>query len=433
LQAAVGRPIVAPLFDPSRESPVPSNLSVNGSRLWDTLMTSAAIGPGPRGGLRRLTLTEEDRQVRRQLEAWADQGGYGCSVDRLGNMFVRREGAEPSLPPVLIGSHLDTQWAGGRFDGVLGVLAGLEILRTLDDLAIETRRAIEVVNWTNEEGARFSPPMMCSLAWSGGATPEWVEAREDKEGFRFGEALEGIGYRGDAPVGGRAVDAYFELHIEQAEKLDEAAVPVGIVVGGYPTYGARVAVKGTTAHTGPTPMGKRSNALVGAAMAAVAVNDIGWAHAGEDGKATAARLDLVPNLPGTLSESAQLFIDMRHPHVEGLEAMKRDLRAALPGCVERSRTEISIAEEWGFGVFEFDQDLIGLLRDTAARLGLPTLDLRSQAGHDAYNMARIAPTCMIFTPCRDGITHNEAEDIDLDATLPGVNLLLHAVLARANR
>jgi len=412
---------------------VSSNLTVNGSRLWDTLMTSAAIGAGPRGGLRRLTLTDGDRQVRRQLEAWADEGGYGLTVDRLGNMFLRRDGSDPSLPPVFIGSHLDTQWAGGRFDGVLGVLAGLEVLRTLDDLNLETRRAIEVVNWTNEEGARFSPPMLCSLAWSGQATPEWVEGRIDRDGVRFEDALARIGYRGDAPVGGRAVDAYFELHIEQGPALDEAGVPVGIVVGGYPTFGARVAVEGATAHTGPTPMAKRSNALVGAAMVAVAVNDIGWAHAGEDGKATAARLDLVPNLPGTLSESAQLFVDMRHPHVEGLEAMKQALREALPGCAERSRTRISVAEEWGFGIFEFDPGLIALLRETAARLGAPTLDLRSQAGHDAYNMARIAPTCMIFTPCRDGVTHNEAEDISLEATLPGVNVLLHAVLARANR
>lgn len=412
---------------------MPPNLSVNGSRLWNTLMTSAAIGAGPRGGLRRLTLTDEDRQIRRQLEAWAQEGGYGLTVDQLGNMFLAREGTAPSLPPVLVGSHLDTQWAGGRFDGVLGVLAGLEVLRTLDDRGIKTRRGIEVVNWTNEEGARFSPPMMCSLAWSGQATPEWVGGRVDKEGVRFDDALRSIGHQGAALVGGREVDAYFELHIEQAEKLDEAGVPVGIVVGGYPTYGARIAVEGTTAHTGPTPMRKRSNALVGAAMVAVAVNEIGWAHAGEDGKATAARLDLVPNLPGILSESAQLFVDMRHPTLDGLAAMKRELRTALPGCAERSRTGISIAEEWGFGVFEFDAGLIALLRETAARLDAPTLDLRSQAGHDAYNMAKVAPTCMIFTPCRDGITHNEAEDIDLDATLPGVNVLLHAVLARANR
>lgn len=413
--------------------PVRANLSVNASRLWATLMVSASIGRGPRGGLRRLTLTEEDREVRRQLGAWAEEGRYSLTVDALGNMFLRREGDDPALPPVVVGSHLDTQWAGGRFDGVLGVLAGLEILRTLDDLTITTKRAIEVVNWTNEEGARFSPPMMSSLAWSGQATSAWVYDRLDKEGIRFEDALEAIGYRGNAPVGGRPVDAYFELHIEQAPSLDEAGVPVGIVVGGYPTYGARIAIEGATAHTGPTPMAKRSNALVGAAMVAVAVNDIGWAHAGEDGKATAARLDLVPNLPGTLSEHAALFIDMRHPHKEGLEVMKRELQAVLPSCAERSRTTVSLAEEWGFGVFDFDPGLIALLRETAARLGAATLDLHSQAGHDAYNMARIAPTCMIFTPCRDGVTHNEAEDIDLDATLPGVNVLLHAVMARANR
>ncbi|KMO33264.1 allantoate amidohydrolase [Methylobacterium variabile] len=410
-----------------------TNLSVNGNRLWDTLMVSAGIGTGPRGGLRRLTLTEPDRVMRDQLRAWAAEGGYPLTVDGLGNMVLRREGTEPGLPPVVIGSHLDTQWAGGRFDGILGVLAGLEVLRTLDDLGIATRRSIEVVNWTNEEGARFSPPMLCSLAWSGQATPDWVENRRDRDGVRFGDALDGIGYRGSEPVGGRTIDAYFELHIEQGPALDRAGVPVGIVTGGYPSCGMRIAVEGATAHTGPTPMAERHNALVGAAMVAVAVNDIGWAHADTDAKATAARLDLVPNLPGTLSEYAELFIDMRAPKLETLETMKASLRAALPDCATRSLTEIKIAEEWGFGVFSFDDGLIGLLRETAERLAIPTMDLRSQAGHDAYHVARVAPACMIFTPCRDGITHNEAEDIALEPTLPGVNLLLHAALARANR
>ncbi|MBK3397552.1 MULTISPECIES: Zn-dependent hydrolase [Methylobacterium] len=410
-----------------------TNLSVNGNRLWDTLMVSAGIGTGPRGGLRRLTLTEPDRLVRDQLRSWAAEGGYPLTVDGLGNMVLRRAGSEPDLPPVVIGSHLDTQWAGGRFDGILGVLAGLEVLRTLDDLGIATKRTIEVVNWTNEEGARFSPPMLCSLAWSGQATPDWVENRRDRDGIRFGDALDGIGYRGPEPVGGRTIDAYFELHIEQGPALDRAGVPVGIVTGGYPSCGMRIAVEGATAHTGPTPMGERHNALVGAAMVAVAVNDIGWAHADTDAKATAARLDLVPNLPGTLSEYAELFIDMRAPELETLETMKASLRAALPDCAARSLTQISIAEEWGFGVFSFDDGLIGTLRETAERLGIPTMDLRSQAGHDAYHVARVAPACMIFTPCRDGITHNEAEDISLEPTLPGVNLLLHAALARANR
>lgn len=410
-----------------------TNLSVNGSRLWDTLMVSAGIGTGPRGGLRRLTLTEPDRVMRDQLKAWAQEGGYPLTVDGLGNMVLRREGTEPDLPPVVIGSHLDTQWAGGRFDGILGVLAGLEVLRTLDDLGIATKRAIEVVNWTNEEGARFSPPMLCSLAWSGQATPDWVENRRDRDGIRFGDALDGIGYRGPEAVGGRGIDAYFELHIEQGPALDRAGVPVGIVTGGYPSCGMRIAVEGATAHTGPTPMGERHNALVGAAMVAVAVNDIGWAHADTDAKATAARLDLVPNLPGTLSEYAELFIDMRAPKLETLETMKASLRAALPDCAARSLTQISVAEEWGFGVFSFDDGLIGLLRETATHLGVPTMDLRSQAGHDAYHVARVAPACMIFTPCRDGITHNEAEDIALEPTLPGVNVLLHAALARANR
>lgn len=409
------------------------NLVPNGQRLWETLMASARIGPGEAGGLRRLTLTAEDKLMRDVFAGWARAGGYGLTVDRLGNMFVRRAGTDDSLPPVVVGSHLDTQFKGGRFDGILGVLAGLEVLRTLDDLGIATKRSIEVVNWTNEEGARFYPSMLCSLVASGQQSVDWALDRADKDGIRFGAALEAIGYAGSAPVGGRALDSYFELHIEQGPKLDARRVPVGIVTGGFAQRGMRIGVRGRTAHVGPTPMNKRRNALVGAAMAAVAVDEVGWRYSSEDGKTSAARLDLRPNLPGILSDEADLFIDFRHPDKARLAEMEREIESALPEAARRSQCAIAIDERWGFGGLEFDAELVARLREIAARLAIPTMDLLSEAGHDAYHMTRVCPTCMIFTPCKDGISHNEAEDTTLDDTAPGVTLLLNAVLARANR
>jgi N-carbamoyl-L-amino-acid hydrolase len=408
-----------------------TNLSIDAERLWKSLMDSAEVGRLPNGGVRRLTLTDEDKAIRDLFARWVRESGYALSIDRLGNMFACREGTDPSLPPVLIGSHLDSQAKGGRFDGPLGVLAGLEVLRTLDDRGIKTKRAIEVVNWTNEEGARFPPPMLASLAFSGGADLDWVEDRRDKEGLRFGDELARIGYRGDKPVGGRALDCYFELHIEQGPKLDAVGLPVGIVTGGFAMQGMRVSVRGETSHSGPTPMMLRRNALVGASYVAVAVDDIGWRYAPEDGKTTVARLDLRPNLPGILSDEADLWIDFRHPIKERLPDMVAEVEAAVAESARRSRTNITIAERWGFGGLTFDLGMIALIRETAARLGVPSMDIETQAGHDAYHLTKVCPTAMIFTPCKGGISHNEAEDIDLAATVLGVNVLLHAALARA--
>jgi N-carbamoyl-L-amino-acid hydrolase len=414
------------------EPAMSTNLSINPDRLWQDLMASAEIGRTPAGGIRRLTLSDEDKAVRDLFARMVRDGGWSLKIDRLGSMFVRREGKDPNAAPVLIGSHLDTQAKGGRFDGILGVMSGLEILRTLDERGIRTKHPIEVVNWTNEEGARFPPPMLASLVFSGGADVEWVEDRRDKEGLRFADELARIGYRGDAPVGGRKIDSYFELHIEQGPKLDAAGLPLGIVTGGFAMQGMRISVRGETSHVGPTPMTQRRNALVGASYLAVAIDDIGWRYAPEDGKTSAARLDLKPNLPGILSDEAELWIDFRHPDKARLLDMAAEVEAAVVESARRSRTSIEIAERWGFGGLTFDAGLIGLIRETAARLGVPSMDIETQAGHDAYNMARVCPSAMIFTPCKGGISHNEAEDIDFAATVPGVNVLLHAVLARAS-
>jgi N-carbamoyl-L-amino-acid hydrolase len=410
-----------------------SSLVVDARRFWSTVMRSGEIGPGKAGGLRRLALTDADKTMRDLFITWCTEVGCTVTIDRVGNIFARRPGTDDHLPPVLMGSHLDTQVAGGKYDGIVGVLAGLEVLRTLDGARLATKRPLELVCWTNEEGARFTPPMVASGAFAGVFEVDWVLGLRDDDGKVFGGELERIGYNGKTAVGGRAIDAYFELHIEQGPILDRETIPVGIVVGGYATRGVHVDVLGETAHAGPTPMDRRRNALVGASMLAVAVNEVGWKYHATEGKATVARLMAWPNKAGILSEYAQLTCDVRHAERAIADQMIAEVRAAIPECARRANVEMRIAGEWQFGNEQFDPGCVRLIREAAERLGVPHRDILSQAGHDAYYLSRIAPTAMIFTPCRDGISHNEAEHAELDQTVPGVNVLLHAVLARANR
>ncbi|HEX6209587.1 MAG TPA: Zn-dependent hydrolase, partial [Methylomirabilota bacterium] len=409
-----------------------TSIRIDAGRFWSTVMRSGQIGPGKAGGLRRLALTDADKAMRDLFVTWCTEAGCTVAVDRVGNIFARRPGADDHLPPVLMGSHLDTQVAGGKYDGIVGVLAGLEVLRTLDEQRVRTRRPLELVCWTNEEGARFTPPMVASGAFAGVFEVDWVLGLRDDDGKVFGSELERIGYSGKALVGGRSIDAYFELHIEQGPILDREAVPVGIVTGGYATRGMHVDVHGETAHSGPTPMDRRRNALVGAAMLAVAVNEIGWRYHATEGKATVARLVAWPNKAGILSEYAQLTCDVRHAERAVADRMLAEVKAAIPECARRANVEMRIAGEWQFGSEQFDPGCIRLIREAAEQLGVPHRDMLSQAGHDAYYISRIAPTAMIFTPCRDGVSHNEGEHAELDYTVPGVNVLLHAVLARAN-
>jgi N-carbamoyl-L-amino-acid hydrolase len=306
-------------------------------------------------------------------------------------------------------------------------------LRTLDERRIRTKRPLELVCWTNEEGARFTPPMVASGAFAGVFDVAWVLGLRDDDGKTFGGELERIGYAGKREVGGRGVDAYFELHIEQGPLLEREAVPVGIVVGGYAVRGMHVDVHGETAHAGPTPMDRRRNALVGAAMLAVAVNDVGWRYHATEGKATAPRLVAWPNKAGILAEYAQVTCDVRHADPAVADQMWAEVKAAIPDCAKRANVDMQVAGAWQFGSERFDPACIRLIREAADQLGVRHRDILSQAGHDAYYISRIAPTAMIFTPCRDGISHNEAEHADRDDTVPGVNVLLHAVLARANR
>jgi N-carbamoyl-L-amino-acid hydrolase len=408
-------------------------IRIDGPRFWRTVERSGEIGPGKAGGLRRLALTDADKAMRDLFCTWCTEAGCAVTVDRLGNIFARRPGREDHLPPVLIGSHLDTQVAGGKYDGIVGVLAGLEVVRTLNDHRLDTRRPLEIVCWTNEEGARFTPPMVASGAFAGIYEVDWVLGLKDDDGMIFGAELERIGYSGKTAVGNRAIDAYFELHIEQGPLLDLERVPVGVVMGGYAARGMHVDVHGETAHTGPTPMDRRRNALVGAAMLAAAVNEIGWKYHPTEGKATAARLVAWPNKAGILSEYAQLTCDVRHANPATADAMLADVEAAMADCARRANVDMRVAARWTFGHERFDPGCIRLIAEAADRLGVRWREILSQAGHDAYYISTVAPTAMIFTPCRDGISHNESEHAELASTAPGVDVLLHAAVARADR
>lgn len=401
-------------------------------RFWTTIERSGEIGTGRPGGLARLALTESDKAMRDLFAAWRREAGLTLRVDGAGNMFARRAGLDDSLAPVVMGSHLDTQENGGRFDGIVGVLGALEVCRALDAAGHRTKRPLEIVNWTNEEGSRFSPPMTGSGHFVGAYALDWTHARRDEAGVTFGEALERIGYRGESKAP-HAFDAYFELHIEQGPILDREKMQVGVVTGGYESHGLLVEFRGETAHTGPWPMDRRRNALVAGARFLVAVDEIGWAHAAGGGKGTASRLSAWPNKAGILSDWAQAVCDVRHPDPDTSRIMAERMRRAAAEAAARAGCDHEVIDAWDWGGDIFAADLIALVRDTAQSLGYRHRDILSQAGHDAYFVARHAPTTMIFTPCKDGITHHNAESCSRDDLEPGLNVLLHAVLARADR
>lgn len=402
-------------------------------RFLRTLDTSSSIGRGRENGLSRLALTDADREMRDVFVGWCREAGLRVTVDAMGSIFARREGLEPDLPPVLMGSHLDTQVNGGRFDGIVGVLGALEVMRTLDDLGIRTRRPLEVVCWTNEEGSRFTPPMVASGCFVGAYDVQWAHQRPSDDGPTLGQELQRIGYLGETPVGGRAVDAYLELHIEQGDELDRAGKQVGVVTHGYRSHGALVEFRGETAHTGPWPMSRRRNALVAAARLLVAVDDIGWEFAATGGKGTAARLVAWPNKAGTLSDWAEAVCDVRHADPQIAAFMNEKLLRAVDEIAARCGCEARVLDRWDWGGDIFAADMVEQVRRSIAGLGYSTMDLPSQAGHDAYFMATRYPTAMIFTPCRGGITHNNQELATPEDLEPGLNVLLQAALERADR
>jgi len=407
------------------------NLRVNGERLWASLMELAQIGATAKGGVCRLAASDLDGEARRLFIRWCEEAGCTVRVDQIGNIFARRHGRDASLPPVMTGSHLDTQPTGGKFDGAYGVMAGLELVRTLNDLGYETEAPIEIVAWTNEEGSRFSPAMVGSGVFAGVfGLAEGLARPDNVTGVTLGSELERIGFAGPEPVGGRPLAAYFEAHIEQGPILEAAGLPIGVVTGAQGQRWYEITVTGQEAHAGPTPMPRRRDALVGAARMIDAVNRIGHAHA-PNACATVGFVQVSPNSRNTIPGRVFFTVDFRHPDDGVLSAMDGELRQACEAAAAAIGLETEVEEFWHFPPTSFHPDLVAAVRDAAEAQAYRHQDIISGAGHDAVYLARIAPTAMIFVPCIGGISHNEIEDAKPDDLTAGCNVLLNAVLDRA--
>jgi beta-ureidopropionase / N-carbamoyl-L-amino-acid hydrolase len=402
---------------------------INGDRLWQSLAEMAKIGATAAGGVCRLALTDLDKQARDLFVSWCHAAGCKVSVDGMGNVFARREGLDSSLPCVMTGSHLDTQPTGGRFDGVYGVLAGLEVIRTLNDHAIRTRAALEVVVWTNEEGTRFSPAMIASGVFAGVFDLHYGLSRSDLHGVTIGQELERIGYAGKAQVGQRKIAAFYETHIEQGPLLETSGNTIGAVFAAHGQRWYDITITGQEAHAGPTPMARRRDALVGASRLVLDVNRIGLAT--PLACATVGNLRVSPNSRNTVPGLVRLSVDLRHPGDDVLSSMDSDLRRSLRVIAEEAHLKTDIQEIWHSPAVQFDPTCVQSVRAAAEQLALPHQDIVSGAGHDACYLNRVAPTGMIFVPCKDGISHNEAEVASKDDVAAGAQVLLCVMLDRA--
>jgi beta-ureidopropionase / N-carbamoyl-L-amino-acid hydrolase len=407
--------------------PSSQNLQINPQRLWDTLMETAKIGATAKGGICRLTLTDLDRQVRDWFKTRCEALGCTVSVDEVGNMFARRPGKNNDLPPIAMGSHLDTQPTGGKFDGALGVLGALEAMRTLHETGYETNAPIEIVNWTNEEGSRFAPAMLASGVFAGVFTPQYAYARTDRDGKTFGDELTRIGYCGQEKAGARKFATMFELHIEQGPILEDESRMIGVVQGVQGMRWYEVTVTGQEAHTGATPMRLRKNALLGAARMIERIDAIAREHA-PDAVGAVGLIDNKPNSRNVVPGEVFFTVDFRHPDDKVLDAMEAKFRVALPVILEPLKLTWKEARIWDSPAVKFSPDLIDCVRTGAEKAGFSSRDIISGAGHDAAYIARVAPTTMIFVPCAGGISHNEAESTSFDECAAGAQVLLNAVL-----
>lgn len=406
---------------------------IDATRLWQSLMDLAQIGATPKGGVRRLALTDEDRQGRDLVARWCREAGLEVRIDEVGNMFARRAGRDPQARAVATGSHIDTQPSGGKFDGNYGVLAGLEVMRTLDDLGIETRAPLEVVVWTNEEGSRFTPVMMGSGAFAGLFNPDFVHAQKDRAGISVGDELQRIGYRGTQPCGavpGGMFAAYFEAHIEQGPVLEAQGLPIGIVSGALGQQWYDVTVTGMDAHAGPTPMELRRDAMLAAARMVEAVNRIALDEA-PHGRGTVGFMQVQPNSRNVIPGCVQFSVDFRNPSQDGLDRMDAAMHAQFTRIAGDGEVAVGIRQVVKFEPCLFDSACVASVRRAAQALGLPHMDVVSGAGHDAVYVAGVAPAGMIFVPCKDGISHNEIEDALPEHIAAGANVLLLAMLERA--
>jgi N-carbamoyl-L-amino-acid hydrolase len=404
------------------------NLSVNGERLWDSLMAMAQIGATPRGGVCRLALTELDRDARDLFRRWCEQAGCEVRVDPMGNMFARRPGSDPSRAPVCTGSHLDTQPTGGRFDGIYGVLAGLEVVRALNDGEIQTEAPIEVSVWTNEEGSRFAPAMVGSGVFAGVFDLDYGHSRTDLDGISLGDALAAIGYDGRAPLG-HAMEAFFEVHIEQGPILEAEEKTVGVVTGVQGIRWYDIVLTGAECHAGPTPMSHRRDALERATRLAQDIYAIATGRA-PHARATIGEFRIHPGSRNTVPGRVELSVDLRHPDAEVLDGMHADLEGLCrsPGD---GGVDIALDAIWYSPPVRFDAGCVQAVRAATQACGYSHMEVVSGAGHDAVYVSRRSPTAMIFIPCEDGISHNEVENVSSADVEAGANVLLHAMLERA--
>ncbi|MDV7142280.1 Zn-dependent hydrolase [Tropicimonas sp. TH_r6] len=406
------------------------NLKINGSRLWDSIMEMAKIGPGIAGGNNRQTLTDDDATGRALFQSWCEAAGMTMGVDQIGNMFAYREGTDPDALPVYAGSHLDTQPTGGKYDGVLGVLGALEAVRSMNDLGIKTKHPIVVVNWTNEEGTRFAPAMLASGVFAGKHELDWAFDRVDAEGKKFGDELERIGWKGEEEVGARKIHALFELHIEQGPILEAEGIDIGVVTHGQGLRWIECTVTGKESHTGSTPMPMRKNAGRGLARITELVHEIAMKHQ-PNSVGAIGHVDVYPNSRNIIPGKVVFTVDFRSHVQDIIDAMLEEFYARAPGLCEEIGVSLETEIVGSFDPPAFDENCVSAVRAAAERLGYSHIDIVSGAGHDACWINDVAPTSMVMCPCVDGLSHNEAEDISPEWAEAGANVLFHAVLETA--
>ena len=406
------------------------NVRIDSARLWDSLMEMAKIGPGVAGGNNRQTLTDADGEGRALFKTWCDAAGLTMGVDTMGNMFATRAGTDPKALPVYIGSHLDTQPTGGKYDGVLGVLAGLEVIRTMNDLGLRTKHPVVVTNWTNEEGARFAPAMLASGVFAGIHTEEYAKARNDLDGKVFGAELERIGWVGDEMVGARKMHAMFEYHIEQGPILEAEGKDIGVVTHGQGLWWLEITLTGKEAHTGSTPMNMRVNASLGLGRILERVQQIAMAHQ-PNAVGGVGQIKVTPNSRNVLPGKVVFTVDIRSPEQAKLDTMRGEVERAAHAVAAELGLGCEIEPVGHFDPVTFDPGLVRRVRAAAEHLGLTHMDIVSGAGHDACWINRVAPTVMIMCPCVGGLSHNEAEEISEDWAATGADVLFHAVVETA--
>ncbi len=416
-------------MNPSAKTDI-ENLRINGQRLWASLMELAQIGATPKGGVCRLTLTDLDKQGRDLVTRWAREAGMTVTIDKIGNGFMRRPGRNNNLPPIMTGSHIDTQPTGGKFDGNYGVLAGIEVVRTLNDHGIETEAPIEVAFWTNEEGSRFVPVMMGSGVFAKAFTLEHAYAATDTEGKTVKGELERIGYIGDQEPGDHPIGAYFETHIEQGPVLEDNDKTIGVVSGVLGIRWFDCTVTGMEAHAGPTPMALRKDAMLAATRIMQDVVAAAHRHP-PHGRGTVGMVQVFPNSRNVIPGRVKFSIDLRNSTDALVDAMAAEVKAFADQVAKEHGVQVHIEMVSSYPAQLFQPECVEAVGRAAAKLGYSHMPAVSGAGHDAVYMAKLAPSGMIFIPCKDGISHNEIEDAKPEHIEAGCNVLLHAMLERA--